>query len=141
MERPQVPAAPTSSLLTPRIVEPEKSSTFVDLAKGIFKIAYVDKTSSNGDYFNDVFSLGGATVQNLTMGIGIDTDIPFGLLGVGFPVNEAGVASGVIKSYPNLPVQMAAEGFTKTVAFSMWLNDLGGFPSCFRLPSPSCNTS
>ena len=58
------------------------------------------------------------------MGIGIDTDIPFGLLGVGFPVNEAGVASGVIKAYPNLPVQMAAEGFTKTVAFSMWLNDL-----------------
>ena len=141
MERPRVLVASPTGLLTPRIVEPEKSSTFVDIAKGIFKIAYVDKTSSKGDYFNDVFSLGGATVANLTMGIGIDTDIPFGLLGVGFPVNEAGVASGVIDAYPNLPVQMASEGYTKTVAFSMWLNDLGGFPSCFRLPSPSCNTS
>jgi len=105
--------------------DPNQSSTFSDLAKGAFEIAYADKTSAKGDYFNDVFSIGGTTLQNLTMGIGIDTDIPFGLLGVGFAVNEAGVESGVLDSpYYNLPVQMVQEGFTKTVAYSMWLNDL-----------------
>lgn len=63
------------------------------------------------------------------MGLGIDTDIPFGLLGVGYPANEAGVSSGRINPYPNLPVQMVAEGHIKTVAYSMWLNDLREYPT------------
>jgi hypothetical protein len=61
------------------------------------------------------------------MGIGLETDIPFGLVGVGYPSNEAGVAEGTIDAYPNLPLQLVKEGFTNTVAFSMWLNDLGLF--------------
>lgn len=68
------------------------------------------------------------------MGIGIDTDIPYGLLGVGYPANEAGVRAGKIQPYSNLPVQMVEEGFTNTVAFSMWLNDLGLSPSPLSPP-------
>lgn len=58
------------------------------------------------------------------MGIGIDTDIPFGLVGVGYPSNEAGVEAGTIQPYPNLPLQMVNEGLTRTPAYSIWLNDL-----------------
>jgi hypothetical protein len=66
------------------------------------------------------------------MAIGLETDIPIGLIGVGFPVNEAGVSKNIIKPYYNLPYQMVREGLTKTVAFSLWLNDLGALTS----PSP-----
>jgi hypothetical protein len=104
--------------------DPDKSSTFTDLAKGAFAIGYSDQSSAKGDYFNDVFQIGGATLQNMTMGIGLDTDIPFGLVGVGYPSNEAGVSSGQIKEYANLPVQLYKEGLVNTVAYSMWLNDL-----------------
>lgn len=124
-------------LTPPSPVDPNESSTYATLLKDDFSIAYADKTSAKGDYFNDAFTIGGSTLKNLTMGIGIDTDIPYGLLGVGYPANEAGVRAGKIQPYSNLPVQMVEEGFTNTVAFSMWLNDLGLSLPPLLLSTPS----
>ncbi len=92
-----------------------------------FSIAYVDGSKSQGDYFTDVFEIGGTSLQNITMGLGKQTDIPFGLVGVGYASNEAIVSDTRSPSsqYPNLPVSMMTEGLIPTNAYSLWLNDLG----------------
>ena len=119
------------ALTAPRgcIVDSAKSSTFVDVGEGDFNISYVDGSSSVGDYFTDVFTIGGATVQNLTMGLGLETNIPFGLLGVGYEINEASVTT-TKTTYPNLPVAMMQSGLINSVAYSLWLNDLGEAVLC-----------
>ena len=61
------------------------------------------------------------------MGFGKETDIPYGLVGVGYASNEAIVSTTrtFSSSYPNLPVVLKDQGQIKTVAYSLWLNDLG----------------
>lgn len=105
---------------------PDRSSTFAITGKGDFDINYVDGSSSVGDYFTDVFEMGGATLQNMTMGLGVKTDIAYGLVGVGYALNEAivGTTQSASSAYPNLPVNMVNEKLINTVAYSLWLNDL-----------------
>ncbi|KAK4152531.1 mitochondrial elongation factor g 1-like protein [Chaetomidium leptoderma] len=105
---------------------PSRSTTFTVVGKGEFDIEYVDGSSSKGDYFTDVFEIGGATLQNMTMGLGIKTDIAYGLVGVGYANNEAivGNTQSLSSVYPNLPVSMVDDGLINTVAYSLWLNDL-----------------
>ncbi|KAI1764718.1 acid protease [Hypoxylon sp. FL1150] len=103
-----------------------KSTTFTVVGKDEFTISYVDGSSSSGDYVADTFQIGGATLDNMTMGLGRKTDIPYGLVGVGYALNEAIVAStqSTSNSYDNLPVLMQKQGLIKTNAYSLWLNDL-----------------
>ncbi|KAK4167256.1 mitochondrial elongation factor g 1-like protein [Cladorrhinum sp. PSN259] len=105
---------------------PTRSSTFVVVGNDEFDINYVDGSSSTGDYFTDVFEIAGATLQNMTMGLGQQTDIAYGLVGVGYAVNEAivGTTQSLSSVYPNLPVNMVNEKLINTVAYSLWLNDL-----------------
>lgn len=109
------------------LVNPDQSTSFVVVGEGDFNISYVDGSSSIGDYFTDVFEIGGATLRNMTMGLGLETDISYGLVGVGYAVNEAivGTTKSLSSVYPNLPVNMVDEGLINTVAYSLWLNDLG----------------
>lgn len=109
-------------------VDSGSSSTFDVVGKSLFNISYVDGTHSDGDYFSDVFSIGGSSVSNLTMGLGSDTDIPYGLVGIGYKADEASLASGV--TYDNLPIVMLKEGVINTIAYSLWLNDLGMLTFC-----------
>jgi elongation factor G len=106
--------------------DPSKSRTFQDVGKGEFDISYVDGSHSRGDYFADMFEIGGAVV-NVTMGLGIDTDIAYGLVGLGYALNEAIVSTtqSAGSAYPNLPVTMQQEGLINSIAYSLWLNDLG----------------
>lgn len=103
-----------------------QSSTFAMVGADQFRITYVDGSGSKGDYFMDSFEIGGANLINMTMGLGRQTDIPYGLVGVGYASNEAIVAStqSLNASYPNLPLHMMEEGLIKTNAYSLWLNDL-----------------
>lgn len=94
----------------------------MDEGTGTFAISYVDGSSSRGDYFTDVFEIGDTAVTNMTMGLGLETNIPYGLVGVGYARNEA--SSSADEIYPNLPVQMKDLGLIPTVAYSLWLNDL-----------------
>lgn len=87
-------------------------------------IKYVDESGAKGDYFTDEFTIGGNTVKNLTMGLGIDTNIAFGLFGVGYAFNEASNNDQEQVIYPNLPVALQDDGIIKTIAYSLWLNDL-----------------
>ncbi|KAK5632741.1 hypothetical protein RRF57_008455 [Xylaria bambusicola] len=99
-----------------------KSST-IDVLNDNFEIAYVDGSGSRGDYITETFGIGNIQLQNVTMGLGLDTDIAYGLVGVGYALNEASV-SQTRQIYDNLPVVMRNEGHIKTTAYSLWLNDL-----------------
>lgn len=57
------------------------------------------------------------------MGLGRDTTISYGLVGVGYAHNEA-AASTLGELYANLPIAMERDGLTNSIAFSLWLNDL-----------------
>lgn len=87
----------------------------------------MDGSHSTGDYITETFEIGGATVRNVTMGLGLDTDIPYGLVGIGYAINEAIVAGtrSAANAYPNLPVVMLNDGLINSNAYSLWLNDLG----------------
>jgi len=61
------------------------------------------------------------------MGLGVDSDIPYGLIGIGYPAAEA-ISREVNNSmtpYPNFPQELVSEGIIPTAAYSLWLNDLG----------------
>lgn len=107
------------------IVTSDGSSTYNDLGE-VFEISYVDGSFSKGDYFTDTFSIANTTVSNLTMGLGADTTIPYGLLGIGYSLNEAiiGTKESVGAAYHNLPALMMNQGIIATNAYSLWLNDL-----------------
>jgi elongation factor G len=104
------------------------SSSFEMVGQGDFAIAYVDESFSTGDYFTDTIEIGGAVVTNLTMGLGRNTTIEYGLVGVGYTSNVASVQT-TNTIYPNLPVTMKNDGLINTVAYSLWLNDLGKLPA------------
>ncbi|KAH8899193.1 acid protease [Thozetella sp. PMI_491] len=103
-----------------------QSTSFQVVGSGDFSIAYVDRSFSRGDYFTDVFTIGGESVSNMTMGLGNETNIPYGLVGIGYAFGEAIVSEErrLSAAYPNLPLNMAREGLINTAAYSLWLNDL-----------------
>ncbi|KAI1631054.1 aspartic peptidase domain-containing protein [Biscogniauxia mediterranea] len=105
---------------------PDDSSSFQVIGQNDFSISYVDGSHSEGDYITETFSIGDSTLENMTMGLGLDTTIPYGLVGVGYALNEAIVASTgrASSAYNNLPVQMREEGLINSNAYSLWLNDL-----------------
>lgn len=107
-------------------VNPNSSSTYDDFGVSEFDISYVDGSHSKGDYFRDAFKFANATLSNMTMGLGIDTTIPYGLLGVGYTTNEAIIETkeSLSAQYDNLPALMMREGLIATNAYSLWLNDL-----------------
>lgn len=60
----------------------------------------------------------------MTMGLAFQTDIAYGLVGVGYATNEASLNSETPQIYQNLPIVMRNEGHIQTNAYSLWLNDL-----------------
>lgn len=60
------------------------------------------------------------------MGLGNDTTIAYGLVGVGYTTNEAiiNTEQSPDAAYANLPVLMMDQGAIATNAYSLWLNDL-----------------
>ncbi|KAI1264809.1 aspartic peptidase domain-containing protein [Xylariaceae sp. FL1019] len=95
------------------------NSDSYELVNHDFDISYVDGSSSRGDYITETFAIGDVSLTNVTMGNADTTDIPYGLVGVGYKTNEAAPTV-----YDNLPVVMYNEGRINTIAYSLWLNDL-----------------
>lgn len=111
-------------MLTMSVVDPARSDTFEEVAQGKFEINYLDGSSSQGDYFQDNFEIAETTVQNLTMGLGLQTDVTHGVVGVGYAIIVNSVVT-LGTTYPNLPIAMQEAGLINSVAYSLWLNDLG----------------
>ncbi|KUJ18992.1 acid protease [Mollisia scopiformis] len=104
-----------------------KSKTFDIVEQNGFNISYVDGTGSTGDYFQDTFSIGGASLNNFQMGLATDTTIGTGIMGIGYNTSEANLDTtdgGNGTEYPNLPLAMVNAGAINSAAYSLWLNDL-----------------
>ncbi|KAF2155876.1 aspartic-type endopeptidase [Myriangium duriaei CBS 260.36] len=100
-----------------------KSSSY-NYVNSYFKISYADNSGASGDYATDVFTIGGSTLQDQQFGIGYKSTSPEGIVGIGYPTNEAinGVRAGL--QYANVPQKMMQSGLINSNAYSLWLNDL-----------------
>ncbi|KAL1896475.1 hypothetical protein Cpir12675_002764 [Ceratocystis pirilliformis] len=83
-----------------------------------FNITYGDNTFASGLYFNDTVTISGQSLPGLVMGLGSDTDNFYGVMGIGFPRDEA---SPVL--YHNLPAALVSDDIIKSSAYSIWLDD------------------
>jgi hypothetical protein len=68
--------------------------------------------------------MSGATVKSLQMGLGLNTTIPYGLIGIAYSNSVANVDTGNGTIYPNLVDTLVNEGIIATQAYSLWLDDI-----------------
>ena len=108
--------------------DPDRSSSFKDIAPNAFSISYQDNSGVTGDYFSDIVGLGNVALKNITMGLATQASRAEGIMGIGYDADESIVASSPNSIYPNIVNQLKNEGVTNTLAYSLWLNDLGRHP-------------
>ncbi|KAK6362372.1 hypothetical protein TWF730_006063 [Orbilia blumenaviensis] len=101
----------------------DASSTFKLLGQDRFGILYADGTGAEGDYAEDTFTVGGATVEGMQIGVATTANLSYGILGVGFEADQASNSPGGMGIYPSLLGEMVAQGLIKSKAFSLWLDD------------------
>lgn len=101
-----------------------QSSTFVDVAPRAFQISYADSSEVTGDYMNDTLTIGKTSIQNMTMGLAFKSTRPFGIMGIGYVADESIASTDPDSEYPNIIAQLQLQGYTNTLAYSLWLNDL-----------------
>lgn len=104
-----------------------KSSTFKVVGKGEFNIQYEDNSGATGDYVTDTFSIGGASIKTLEMGLAYNVTLDSGLMGIGYDANEASTdpeAETVPFEYPSIIDSMVSQGLIPSKAYSLYLNDL-----------------
>lgn len=88
-----------------------------------FNVSYVDGSGASGDYVTDNVGIGGKTLNALQFGVGYVSSTPEGILGIGYPDDEGLTGRGG-KAYANMPLAMVNDGFIKSNAYSIWLDDL-----------------
>lgn len=102
---------------------PSTSSTY-EYVNDLFNITYVDGTGAVGDYVKDTVRFGGATLVGQEFGIGNSSSTEEGIIGIGYPINEAIVSYDNGKTYSNVPEHLMQAGYIESNAYSLWLNDL-----------------
>jgi hypothetical protein len=107
------------------IDDPAKSSSvYTYQPTGGFSIQYGTPGSNvTGNYIRDAFSVGEASVTNLTMAYATYAAyVPTGVMGIGFDTNEAIAVDST--PYPNFIDVLKSQNVISTKAYSLWLNDL-----------------
>lgn len=124
-------------------------SSSVSFVSDDFNITYADGSGAVGNYLTENIQIGGSSLKDFQFGVGykssspgtpLATLLPFvpcstavlqiltnnteGVLGIGYPSNEAQLAKAGSKSYANLPKAMVDSGIIQSSAYSLWLNDL-----------------
>ncbi|KAA8917841.1 hypothetical protein TRICI_000006 [Trichomonascus ciferrii] len=115
--------------------EAKKSKTF---KKGDdnFYINYADGSFAKGYWGTDVVKVQDTSVKDVTFAVGEESNssASVGVFGIGFPGLEAAVMQGsgdpeepsepdFDNQYDNFPMMLKKQGITKSVAYSLWLND------------------
>jgi hypothetical protein len=98
------------------VADDKNSSSSYKALTTRFKIQYADGSGAQGIYMTDDFTIGGATLSQLEMGLGEEATINSGLIGLGYDTNEA--ASRV---YPNILDVFQSQGLIGTKAYSLYL--------------------
>ncbi|KAI0835529.1 aspartic peptidase domain-containing protein [Hypoxylon sp. FL0890] len=99
--------------------DPSNSSTYSVVSHNTFSIQYVDGSGAEGDYIKDNFSIGGADIEALQMGLAENSTINSGLLGIGFAANVAARTP-----YPNIMNLFQDQDLIAVQAYSLYLDDL-----------------
>lgn len=95
-----------------------------------FEISYVDNSKISGEYFTDTLVIGSTSIKRMQMGAAEESPSrDFGIMGIGFKSGESVVQDDPEAAYPNIINQLKNQGFIKTLAYSLWLNDLGNISS------------
>ncbi|KAI6778412.1 Eukaryotic aspartyl protease [Emericellopsis cladophorae] len=100
------------------------SSSTYNYVGGWFNVSYVDGSGAAGDYVTDTLRFGGETVEDFQFGVGYDSSSDQGIMGIGYPADEAQVTDADQRTYRNLPAQLVHNGVIQSSAYSLWLNDL-----------------
>jgi hypothetical protein len=82
---------------------------------------------ADGDYITDTFSIGGASIKALEMGLAYNVTLDSGLMGIGYDANEASLdpqTEIVPFEYPSIIDSMVSQGLISSKAYSLYLNDL-----------------
>ena len=115
--------------------DPSQSSSFAEIAPGAFQIQYVDGSAITGDYISDTYTIGKTKLTNQTMGLATQASRALGIMGIGFQSGESIANQFPNAIYPNVINVLKQEGFINTLAYSLWLNDLGQFTWLLSLVS------
>lgn len=99
--------------------DPSKSSTYSIVSQDDFSIRYVDGSGAEGNYIRDDFSIGGADIDALQMGLAENSTVNSGLLGIGFAANVASETP-----YPNIMSLFQDQDLIAIQAYSLYLDDL-----------------
>lgn len=100
------------------------SSSTYTYQNSAFVINYIDGSGATGDYVKDTLHIANLTIENYQFGVGYRSTSPQGILGLGYPINEASVNKAGLQPYNNLPAAMAGSNVVSANAYSLWLNDL-----------------
>ncbi|KAI3555621.1 hypothetical protein CABS03_00273 [Colletotrichum abscissum] len=109
-----------------------KSTTF-NANRSPFEATYANGVEIQGTFMSESVTVGNTSISNNTMGLGQTgklTSPLIAILGVGPSSSEASVLANNAKPYTNFPENLKAQGLTKSLAYSVYLND-------FRSPTGS----
>lgn len=101
-----------------------KNSGTSNYVNSLFNITYADGSGSSGDYVTDTVSFSGANLTGQQLGVGYQSSSPEGIIGIGYPYNEAILQYNGGHPYVNVPQHLVQSGYINSAAYSLWLNDL-----------------
>lgn len=101
------------------------SKTYKLVSRNAFQIQYQDDSQIEGDYFTDTVILGDKSITSMQMGLARTANRDLGILGIGFQTGESIAATNPSLVYPNLVTQLKNQSLINSLAYSLWLNDLG----------------
>ena len=103
------------------------SSTYKYISSA-FQIQYADGSQASGDYVSDIVRIGGISLAYQQFGVGYVSSSAEGVMGIGYVKLEAQYqdarGSRVAITYPNIPQSMVDQGYIKSNAYSLWLDDI-----------------
>ncbi|KAL8694528.1 MAG: hypothetical protein Q9218_000859 [Villophora microphyllina] len=101
------------------------SSTTYRYIDSDFDITYAPQNYGRGDHASDTVHFGGKVLTGAEFGIGYDSTSRKGILGTGYPSDEAPLHMDprLSKPFSNLPQLMVDQGLIRTKAYSLWLDD------------------
>jgi len=94
-----------------------------------FSIEYADSTFAKGTWGYDTVVINNQAVKDLSFAVCDDTDNKLGVLGIGLMGLETtygGSNSDSVSNmymYENLPAKLKSDGITKSISYSIYLND------------------
>lgn len=99
-----------------------RSSTHAPVEDQPFDITYADGTEASGDFVTDTLALGDADIADFQFGVALQSSSAHGVLGIGYPQNQANVIVYDEEPYENLPARLTSQGVIQSPVFSMYLN-------------------